>query len=452
MTHFRALLLAFALLLLIPLPRPKPAEGADATDVRIIAIDGSVVTDFSAFGDIKGTTGSVTAADLGGDGVSEIVFGAGRGTKPLVRVYRQDGSKIFEFTAYAESFTGGVNVAVCDLDGDGQGEIVTGAGFGGGPHIRMFSNTGTPLSNSFFAFDPVFRGGVTVACGDIDNDGQVEIITGQGLGGKNVVKAFTPDGVLKYESTLPNGSDVSGANVSVGEATGDNVPDIIAAPLSYGDFPVTILRSSDAGLVQSTVETPSASTYGSSFTAFKGNVYFANGAYLPTNVTKLGSTVSFTPFDEGKGYGTLLSSINEKDQLIAVSSPSSLPRDVAGQYIKVDISEQKLTAYQNGIEVKSFLVSTAKPGFKTPIGQTTIMAKIPVMDYTWSYGAGNPNNYSIPNVKWNMRIFPHIYIHSAYWHNNFGHPMSHGCVNTSVEDAEWIYNWAEVGTAVETVP
>jgi lipoprotein-anchoring transpeptidase ErfK/SrfK len=71
------------------------------------------------------------------------------------------------------------------------------------------------------------------------------------------------------------------------------------------------------------------------------------------------------------------------------------------------------------------------------------------MDYTWNYGVGNPNNYSLPDVKWNMRFRNHYYIHSAYWHNNFGQPMSHGCVNTSIPDAEWIYSWADVGTTVE---
>ena len=51
-------------------------------------------------------------------------------------------------------------------------------------------------------------------------------------------------------------------------------------------------------------------------------------------------------------------------------------------------------------------------------------------------------------IKWNLRFKPRYYIHTAYWHNNFGHRMSHGCINTREADAEWIYHWAEIGTPV----
>jgi lipoprotein-anchoring transpeptidase ErfK/SrfK len=77
------------------------------------------------------------------------------------------------------------------------------------------------------------------------------------------------------------------------------------------------------------------------------------------------------------------------------------------------------------------------------------MAKLLWHDYVWSYGPNNPNNYNIPNVKYNLRFRNHYYIHSAYWHNNFGNRMSHGCVNAPYDGAEWAYNWAEVGTPVE---
>ena len=77
--------------------------------------------------------------------------------------------------------------ATCDINGDGLDEIITGAGPGGGPHVRVFSLAGgvvTELAGQgFYAYDPAFPGGVNVACGDVTGDGVPEIITGAGPGG-----------------------------------------------------------------------------------------------------------------------------------------------------------------------------------------------------------------------------------------------------------------------------
>lgn len=68
------------------------------------------------------------------------------------------------------------------------------------------------------------------------------------------------------------------------------------------------------------------------------------------------------------------------------------------------------------------------------------------MDYIGGNADGTTYNY--PNTKWNLSFLPHYYIHGAYWHNNFGHPMSHGCVNVSYNDMEQLYNFVDVGTPV----
>jgi serralysin len=68
-----------------------------------------------------------------------------------------------DFLAYDPTFTGSVAVAIRDVDGDGKADIVTGAGAGGGPHVRIFSGATVGLElRSFFAFDPGFIGGVFV--------------------------------------------------------------------------------------------------------------------------------------------------------------------------------------------------------------------------------------------------------------------------------------------------
>ena len=93
------------------------------------------------------------------------------------------------FFAYDPAFSGGVCVAVGDVNGDGKPDIITGAGAGGGPHVEVFDLTGH-LENEFFAYDPRFTGGVNVAVGDLTGDGQGDIITGAGAGGGPHVKVF----------------------------------------------------------------------------------------------------------------------------------------------------------------------------------------------------------------------------------------------------------------------
>src|SRR5262249_40154707 len=92
--------------------------------------------------------------------------GAGVGGGPHVKVYNADGSLRFSFFAYDPSFTGGVHVATGDVNGDGVDDIITGAGVNGGPHVKVFDGVTGNLIQSFFAFAPNFLGGINVATGD----------------------------------------------------------------------------------------------------------------------------------------------------------------------------------------------------------------------------------------------------------------------------------------------
>ncbi|MDD5071901.1 MAG: S8 family serine peptidase, partial [Patescibacteria group bacterium] len=98
-----------------------------------------------------------------------------------------------EFFSYGENFRGGVNVAAGDINGNGVDEIIVGAGPGGGPHVRIFNSEGLVLGQ-FFAYDKNFRGGVNVAAGDINGDGVDEIIVGAGPGGGPQVRIFDAKG------------------------------------------------------------------------------------------------------------------------------------------------------------------------------------------------------------------------------------------------------------------
>ncbi|GAH01539.1 unnamed protein product, partial [marine sediment metagenome] len=106
---------------------------------------------------------------------SQIVTAPGPGGGPHVRSFDRYGTPtMVNFFAFASNFHGGVSVAYSDINGDGQKEIVTGAGPGGGPHIRAFRENGEEVIN-FFPFHPNFRGGINIATGDVNGDGRDEI-------------------------------------------------------------------------------------------------------------------------------------------------------------------------------------------------------------------------------------------------------------------------------------
>jgi hypothetical protein len=120
-----------------------------------------------------------------------LVTGAGPGGGPHVKLWNADGTFAHvEFQAYGDAFRGGVDVAMGDLDGDAVDEIITGAGAGGGPHVKVFDIDGNDLHLDFMAYPTSFSGGVNVGVADVDNDGDDEIITGAGPGGGPHVKAF----------------------------------------------------------------------------------------------------------------------------------------------------------------------------------------------------------------------------------------------------------------------
>lgn len=109
------------------------------------------------------------------------------------------------------------------------------------------------------------------------------------------------------------------------------------------------------------------------------------------------------------------------------------------RWIEVDISDQKLYAHNGDNVDYIFLVSSGKTG-PTPRGDFRIWIKY---KYTKMEGGKKENKtyYYLPNVPFTQYFYKDYGLHGAYWHNNFGHPMSHGCVNLSVADAEKLYYW-----------
>jgi hypothetical protein len=151
---------------------------------------------FSFFAYSANFTGGVRVAvgDVNGDGQDDIITGAGPSGGPHVRVFdgrtgQQFPGRMGSFFAYSVNFSGGVYVAAGDVNGDGADDVITGADAGGGPHVRVFNGrTGLQLSGiigSFFAYRSAMNAGVRVAAGDVDGDGRADVITGMGPGYQN---------------------------------------------------------------------------------------------------------------------------------------------------------------------------------------------------------------------------------------------------------------------------
>ena len=443
MQRFRYFTTLIAVLLTTVYPLSVSAEARPPLTVQILHQDGSVVSSFDvATANLAGGA-KVAAGDLGNDGQPEIIIGNGLGNEPRVSVYRADGSLIGSFLAYDGSMGLGINVAVCDVDGDGTNDIVTGTQYGAGPHVRTFDNMGTAKDNGgFMAYADSFRGGVNVSCGDLDDDGKAELVTSPGPTGGPDVK------VWKYTS---NTWQLSAEQfVFAPEEIGG-----VVTTVSNGKLYATLQRTVNNHVIKSYVihslfvesdaqENHTVTT--SSLFSFNDHVITTSteGGYIANEIVDFAVDVPF-------GAVNAVSADVDADgqqEIIAVPDRPLFSSSTNAKSIVVDLSEQRLYAYENGILANTFLISSAKAPFVTPTGQTTVLAKLPYVDYTWSYGDGDPRNYSLGLVPWNLRIFPHIYIHYAYWHNNFGYPMSHGCINVNLTNIKWTYAWAEVGIPV----
>ena len=112
-----------------------------------------------------------------------------------------------------------------------------------------------------------------------------------------------------------------------------------------------------------------------------------------------------------------------------------------GREIVVDLSNSRVYAYDDGILLYEAVSSNGLPATPTVQGEFTVRSK--VRSQTMS-GPG----YWLPNVEWVMYFYQGYALHGAYWHDNWGQPMSHGCVNLTNTDAKWFYEFAQEGTPV----
>ncbi|MBW4433642.1 MAG: L,D-transpeptidase [Pelatocladus maniniholoensis HA4357-MV3] len=111
------------------------------------------------------------------------------------------------------------------------------------------------------------------------------------------------------------------------------------------------------------------------------------------------------------------------------------------RWIQVDLSQQRLIAWEGKKPVYRVIISTGKKSTPTRTGVFRIQTKL---RKTRMRGRG----YNVPNVPYTMYYREGYAIHGAYWHRRFGTPVSHGCINLPPKHARWVYKWASVGTPV----
>jgi hypothetical protein len=122
------------------------------------------------------------------------------------------------------------------------------------------------------------------------------------------------------------------------------------------------------------------------------------------------------------------------------------PEGVYGRWVAVDLYEQTAIAYEDDRMVFATLVSTGLPDWPTRKGLYSIWSRL---EHGEMSGAeGRPDFYYLENVPWTMYFDGDISLHGTYWHDGFGYRHSHGCVNLSITDAAWFYEWTSEDTWV----
>ncbi|MBI1914862.1 MAG: FG-GAP repeat protein, partial [Planctomycetes bacterium] len=233
--------------------------GGTTGEVRIFdATTGAILGDFLPYG--PSFTGGVTVAvgDVNGDGFADIATAPASGVLPVMIFSGRDLSLLGALLPYGAGFSAGVFVAVGDMNGDGLGDIITGAG-GVAPHVKVFSGADGSLIASFYAYAPNFAGGVRVAAADLDGDDRADIVTAPGAGFPPLIKIFSTrfggelGGFFAYGANL-----TAGVFVALGDVDGDGHADIITGAGGLAPH-VEVFSGTTAALEQSFLAYPGSS-------------------------------------------------------------------------------------------------------------------------------------------------------------------------------------------------
>ena len=201
----------------------------------------------------------VSLGDVNRDGKDDIAIGAGSGGGPRVKVYDgASGVQITDFWGINDpNFRGGARVSLGDINRDGSADLVVSAGEGGGPRVAAYSGATlrsgvapTRLFNDFFAFEPNLTNGAYVSVADLNNDGYGDIIAGAGEGGAPRVTVYSGRSLLRgnYSDWVANffagsSGSIGGVRVAAADVNGDGRDDLITAPGPNSDGTIRVFTA-----------------------------------------------------------------------------------------------------------------------------------------------------------------------------------------------------------------
>lgn len=227
-------------------------RGAEA-QVVLLNTAGQTLKKFRAFeAGFRGGV-QVQVADLGDDGFGEIVTASGPGRVGEVRLFRTDGSRITTFQPYGSAYRDGLFVTVADVNGDGPMEIII-AKQKGTPNVRVFGYKGgrfTQVYREFNGAPAVYRNGISLTAGDLNDDGKDEIITAPAGTGANTVRVFQLQATLmKQIAQRTNALTGTGLVLTTADLANDGRAEILVAPRGNATPTIRTFALSGTGLSQ----------------------------------------------------------------------------------------------------------------------------------------------------------------------------------------------------------
>lgn len=414
-------------------------QAGGGPQIRIFNLEGKVINNgWFAFSESFRGGVNLAKGDINGDGAMDLIAAQASQGQAWVKVYdltKKDPRIISEFLAYPEFFEGGAFVAAGDIDKNGKDEIITGAGFGGGPQVRAFNKKGECVGVSFFPFPNDYSGGVTVASGDVDGDGTDEIIMGQAYAAQAWVKVYESDAKSIISEFNAFSSDRQyGATVSVADINKDNKEEIIIGPGSGGGPQARIFNAEGKNL--SNFFAYDESFRGKTAINYYDNNFIATVAPLAIKRIIKGPKVALT-FDDG--YGSPAGSFNKiLDTLKAhnlqvtffllgnwmVSHPAEVKRIAAdGHEIGNHSFHHPLFTRLSEAQIRNEVLSTEnlikqitgidpKPNFRYPYGghnayTDAVIAQLGYKYYQWTASTGDTGanksvQSSVNGALWNL--------------------------------------------------
>ena len=237
-------------------PNPAPLLAATtptSSDSRVTLYNSSTAANLGFVNPFPGFTGVINTAtgSFSNNGIAYTVAAAGPGGGPAIAIVNtQTGEVIKSFFAYNPAFSGGVSIALADFNNDGVLDIVTGAGAGGGPQVNIFDGSNFSLIKSFFAFDSNFRGGVNVGAGDINQDGSMDIVVAAGAGGGPEVRVFNGSTLAVISQWYAYESSFSGGvTIAVGDLGDDGVFEVVTGAGSGGSPLVKVFNANTGAFI-----------------------------------------------------------------------------------------------------------------------------------------------------------------------------------------------------------